>query len=153
MGIREITGYIAHFLLAVYWLYVITRTAPQLRRNARDKKLRLQILLIKSGAILLTTLLVGVIHFWATQWWHVIVAVLVSAVLGRLLNRAYRRIVSVPRHRRSLTQRGGTFKRGYREMQRPLPLPGHPADGRPPTAVNGHEVRRRLSGPVHRHAR
>ena len=114
MGIREITGYIAHCLLAGYWLWVVFSTAPQIRRGARDQRVRRQILMIKTAGVVLTALLVGVIHFWATEWWQVSVAVPVAAGLGVLLNRAYRRRVSLPRHRRTLTHRGRTFERGRR---------------------------------------
>jgi hypothetical protein len=110
---REITGYIAHFLLACYWLWVLFSTVPQLRRGARDKRVRGQLLLIKTLAVLLTTLMVGLIHFWATHWWQVAVALPIVVGLGALLHRAYRRLVAPPRHRRPLTQRGRTFQRDY----------------------------------------
>lgn len=111
MGIREITGYIAHFLLAGYWLWVILSASPQLRRGSRDKRVRAQVLLIKTAAIVLSAVVVGIIHFWATAWWQVIVTVPIAAGLGYLLHRAYRRIVALPRHRRSLTRRARTFQR------------------------------------------
>jgi hypothetical protein len=114
MGIREITGYIAHFLLAGYWLWVVFSTAPQLRRGSRDRRVRLEVLLIKTAGLVLTGLVVGVIHFWATEWWHVVVAVLVAAGLGTLLNRTYRRRVALPKHRLTLTHRARTFERGRR---------------------------------------
>lgn len=113
MGLREVTGYIAHVLLAVYWLWVVATTVPQLRRSSRDVQVRARVLLIKTAAVVLTALLVGVIHFWATQWWQVVVAVPVAAGLGVLLHRAYRRVVVPPRHRRTLTRRGRTFQRTY----------------------------------------
>ena len=112
MGIREITGYIAHVLLAGYWLWVILSTAPQVRLGARGQRVRGQVLLIKTAALALTALLVGVIHFWATAWWQVIVAVVVAAALGMLLRRAYRRLVALPRHRATLTRRARKFERG-----------------------------------------
>ena len=108
MGFREITGYIAHVLLAAYWLWVIACTAPQLRKGARCKVLRLRILLVKSAALMLTAVLVGVIHYWATEWWHVAVAIPVAGVLGVLLRRAYRRLVAAPKHLRTLSQRART---------------------------------------------
>ena len=114
MGIREITGYIAHFLLVGYWLWVVCSTAPQLRRGSRDRRVRLELLLIKTAGLVLTGLLVGVIHFWATEWWHVVVALPVAAGLGTLLHRAYRRRVVLPRHRPTLTRRSRTFERGRR---------------------------------------
>jgi hypothetical protein len=108
MGIREITGYIAHVLLAAYWLWVVACTAPQLRKGARDKSLRLRILLSKSAGLLLTALLVGVIHYWATAWWQVAVAIPVAGVAGVLLRRWYRRLVAAPKHLRTLGQRART---------------------------------------------
>ncbi len=108
MGIREITGYVAHVLLAVYWIWVVARTAPQLRKGARDRRLRFRILLVRSGGLLLTALLVGVIHYWATEVWQVLVALPVAALLGVQLRRSYRRLVTAPRHRRTLSQRART---------------------------------------------
>jgi hypothetical protein len=105
MGLRQITGYIAHALLGAYWLWVITRTAPRLRRGARDRTLRLRVALIKTAAVAVTALVVGVIHFWATEWWHVVVAVLVASVLGLQLHRIYRGLVAAPRHRLTLVRR------------------------------------------------
>jgi hypothetical protein len=90
MGLRQITGYIAHLLLGVYWLWVISRTAPQLRRGVRDRMVRLRVALIKTAALAVTALVVGVIHFWATEWWHVVLAVLCAIVLGLVLHRSYR---------------------------------------------------------------
>lgn len=114
LGIREITGYIAHVLLVGYWLWVVGSTAPQLRRGSRDQRLRLELLLIKTAALVLTGLLVGVIHFWATEWWHVVAALPIAAGLGLLLHRAHRRRVALPRHRATLTHRARTFERGRR---------------------------------------
>jgi hypothetical protein len=119
MGIREITGYIAHLLLAGYWLYVVLSTVPQLRRGTRNRRVRLDVLLIKTTGVLLSALVVGVIHFWATAWWQVVVAVVVAVGLGMLLRRAYRRVVAPPRHRRALTKRGRTFQRRYSTSPRP----------------------------------
>jgi CHASE2 domain-containing sensor protein len=124
--IRAITGYIAHVLLGLYWIWVVSSTAPQLRRSSRDRQARLHILLIKTAAIGLTTIVVGVIHFWATHWWHVIVTVIIAAGLGMLLRRAYRRIVATPRHRLKLTQRARRFERTYHVPGQPLQLPGQP---------------------------
>jgi Na+-driven multidrug efflux pump len=114
LGIREITGYIAHLLLVGYWLWVVFSAAPQLRRGSRDRRVRMEVLLIKTAGFVLTGLVVGVIHFWATEWWHVVVAVLVAAGLGMLLTRAYRRRVALPKHRLTLTHRARTFERGRR---------------------------------------
>jgi hypothetical protein len=108
MGFREITGYCAHVLLAAYWLWVLACTAPQLRKGARNKGLRLRILLVKSAGLLLTAALVGVIHYWATAWWQVAVALPIATVLGVLLRRSYRRLVAAPRHLRTLSQRAKT---------------------------------------------
>ncbi|MDT7657251.1 MAG: hypothetical protein QOF38_1966 [Pseudonocardiales bacterium] len=105
MGLRQITGYIAHLLLGVYWLWVISRTAPQLRRGVRDRMVRLRVALIKTAALAVTALVVGVIHFWATEWWHVVLAVLCAIVLGLVLHRSYRALVAAPRHRLTLVQR------------------------------------------------
>lgn len=121
MGIREITGYIAHFLLAGYWLWVVFSTVPQLRRGARDKRVRSRVLLIKTAAVVLTSLMVGLIHFWATHWWQVVVALPIAIGLGMLLHRAYRRVVAPPRHRRPLTHRGRRYQRRYSTTQAPPP--------------------------------
>ena len=99
--------------------------------------------MIKTAGVVLTALLVGVIHFWATHWWQVIVAVPVAAGLGVLLNRAYRRRVSLPRHRRTLTHRGRTFERGTapgRSLSRQAP-----ASGRRPRPVAQLSPRRRAA--------
>lgn len=112
MGIREVSGYVAHALLAVYWVWVLACTAPQLRKGVRDRGRRLRILLVRTSGLALTALLVGVIHYWATEWWHVIVALPVAGVLGVLLHRSYRRLVAAPRHRRTLTQRARTVRIG-----------------------------------------
>ena len=114
LDIREITGYVAHLLLVGYWLWVVFSAAPQLRRGSRDRRVRMEVLLIKTAGLVLTGLVVGVIHFWATEWWHVVVAVLGAAGLGMLLTRAYRRRVALPKHRLTLTHRARTFERGRR---------------------------------------
>ena len=105
MNIRAVTGYIAHALLGLYWLWVISSTAPQLRRGCRDRGLRVRILLIKTAAVGLTSLVVGVIHFWATAWWQIVAALGAAIVLAVLLRKAYRRLVAAPRHRATLAQR------------------------------------------------
>ena len=119
LGIREITGYVAHFLLAGYWLWIFFSTVPQLRRGARDKRTRTQVLLIKTAAVVLTSLMVGLIHFWATHWWQVAIAAPIVIGLGVLLHRAYRRLVAPPRHRRALTQRGRTYHRRFSTSHAP----------------------------------
>lgn len=105
MDIRAVTGYVAHAVLGLYWLWVVSCTAPQLRRTMRCRGLRIRILLIKTAAVVLTALVVGVIHFWATAWWQIVAAVGVAVVLGFLLRRAYRKLAAAPRHRASLAQR------------------------------------------------
>jgi CHASE2 domain-containing sensor protein len=113
MGIREITGYVAHVLLVGYWIWIVSSTAPQLRRGSRDQRVRVQVLLIKTVAVVLSAVVVSVIHFWATHWWHVIAAVICAVVIGLLLRRAYRRLVALPRHRLTLTRRARRFERRY----------------------------------------
>jgi hypothetical protein len=61
LGIREITGYVAHLLLVGYWLWVVFSAAPQLRRGSRDRRVRMEVLLIKTAGFVLTGLVVGVI--------------------------------------------------------------------------------------------
>ena len=101
MGIREITGYIAHVLLAGYWLWVILSTAPQLRRGARDQRVRTQVLLIKTAAVGLTAAggrrhpLLGHALVAGGRW-----RCRSRPGSGWLLHRAYRRLVALPRHRR-----------------------------------------------------
>ncbi|MFC4944034.1 hypothetical protein [Pseudonocardia sp. GCM10023141] len=114
MDLRQITGLIAHVLLGLYWLWVISSSAPQLRRGARDRPRRLRILMIKTAGVAVTALAVGVIHFWATEWWHVIAALVIAVALGLLLHRAYRTQVAAPRHRRTLTQRARRFESHFR---------------------------------------
>ena len=105
MGIRAVTGYIAHVALVGYWAWVVASTAPRLRKGTRDRRVRARALVIKSAGFLLTAAVVGIIHYWATAWWQVVVAVPVAAGLGVLLHREYRRTVAAPRHRLPLTRR------------------------------------------------
>jgi small-conductance mechanosensitive channel len=119
MGIRQITGYIAYVLLGVYLLWTLSRSAPQLRRSSRDRDVRLRILLIKIATVLVIAVVVGVIHFWATQWWHVIVTLVAAIVIGIFLNRAYRRHVAVPRHRMPLLDRSARTGRKARHKSTP----------------------------------
>jgi hypothetical protein len=121
MGLREISGYVAHVLLALYWLWTLTSSAPQLRKGLRDRGLRVRILLVKSAGIVLTALLVGVIHFWATALWQVGVAIPVAAALGYPLRRAYRRLVQAPRHRLTLVARVRRGRTGP-VLAEPLPV-------------------------------
>lgn len=134
MGIREITGYIAHVLLGIYLVWTISRTAPQLRRSSRDRGVRLRILLIKTAAVAVGAVVVGVIHFWATQWWHVIVAVVAAVLIGVVLNRAYRRHVAIPRHRLTLMARTATTGRRGRHKSDP----GHDQAGLRPDGTMWH---------------
>ena len=64
-----------------------------------------RILAVKSAGVIVTALLVGVIHYWATQWWHVVGALVLAAALSVPLRREYRRLVAAPRHRLTLRQR------------------------------------------------
>jgi hypothetical protein len=109
MGIRAVTGYIAHVALVAYWAWVVASTAPQLRKGTRDRRVRARALAIKSAGFVLTAVVVGIIHYWATAWWQVIVAVPVAAGLGVLLHREYRRTVAAPRHRLPLARRARLF--------------------------------------------
>lgn len=121
MGLREASGYCAHGLLALYWVWLLSCTAPQLRKSSRGRGLKVRVLLTKTAGIGLTALLVGVIHFWATDWWQVITAILVAAVLGVLLHRVYRRLVAAPKHRLTLGRRVQ-----MRRHRRPGLLPAGP---------------------------
>jgi hypothetical protein len=124
MDLRRVTGYIALALLAGYWVWILSRTSPELRRGTRDRSLRLKILLVKTAALVLTALVVLTIHFWATAVWHVLVTVPVALGLGYLLRRAYRRLVALPRHRLPLAQR--VRRAGQLHVIAP-PHPRHPA--------------------------
>ncbi|TCK21512.1 hypothetical protein [Pseudonocardia endophytica] len=105
MDLRRVTGYVALALLAGYWVWILSRTSPELRRGTRDRGLRMRILLVKTAAVVLTALVVLTIHFWATAVWQVLVTVPVAIGAGYLLRRVYRRLVAVPRHRLPLAQR------------------------------------------------
>lgn len=105
MDLRQVTGWIALALLAAYWSGIFLRTAPELRKGTRGRRLRLRILLVKTAALALTGLFVAVVHFWASQWWQVAAAVPVALAGAVALRRAYRRLVAVPRHRVALAQR------------------------------------------------
>ena len=129
MGIRAITGYIAHAALVAYWVWVVASTAPQLRKGTRDRRVRVRVLAIKSTGFLLTAVVVGIIHYWATAWWQVIVALPIAAVLGVLLRREYRRTVAAPRHRLPLTRRA-----------RALDLRRRPRNGAAPLHLRAEEL-------------
>jgi len=109
MDLWVLTGYVAHAALTAYWFWVVASTAPQLRRGTRDRRVRLRVLLIKTAALALTAVLVAIIHYWATAWWQIAVALPPAAVLGVLLRRWYRRTVAAPRHRLTLTRRAKTL--------------------------------------------
>ena len=109
MGLRAVTGYVAHAALLAYWLWTVASTAPQLRKGTRDRRVRLRVLLVKSAGLALTAVVVGVIHYWATAWWQIAVTLPVAAVLAVLLRRAYRRAVAAPRHRLTLAVRVKTL--------------------------------------------
>ena len=109
MEIRAVTGYVAHVMLLAYWMWTVAATAPQLRKGTRDRLIRMRVLAIKTAGFALTALLVGIIHYWATAWWQVVVALPVAAALGVLLRRAYRRTVAVPRHRLTIARRVTAF--------------------------------------------
>lgn len=103
--VRMVTGWIAHAALVAYWVWIISSTAPHLRRGSRDRGLRTRILLLRTAGIVLTAFVVAVIHFWASHPAEVIGAVGVGGVLGTLLRREYRLLVAAPRHRLNLSGR------------------------------------------------
>ena len=119
--LREISGYVAHALLLVYWAWVLCCTAPQLRRSKRGRALKVRVLLVKTAAIVLTALLVGVIHFWATHVWQVALAVPVAAVIGIALRRYHRTLVAAPKHQLTLIARAQ--RRGRRRAAEPVEAP------------------------------
>lgn len=122
MELRPVTGYIAHAVLLAYWLWMVASTAPQLRKGTRDRQTRVRALLIKTAGFVLTAVVVGIIHYWATAWWQVIVTLPIAAVLGMLLRRAYRRTVAAPRHRLTLTRRAKTLDLHRRPRSGSAPL-------------------------------
>ncbi len=122
MELRAVTGYVAHAALLAYWLWMIGCTAPQLRRGTRDRQVRVRVLFIKTAAFVLTALVVGTIHYWATAVWQVVVTVPVAAALGLLLRRLYRRTVAAPRHRLTLVHRAKTLDLRRRPRRGSVPL-------------------------------
>ena len=122
MDIRAVTGYTAHVALVVYWVWVVVSTAPQLRKGTRDRHVRARALAIKSAGFVLTAVVVGIIHYWATAWWQVIVTVPVAAALGVLLHREYRHTVAAPRHRLTLRMRARTIDLRRRPHNDAAPL-------------------------------
>lgn len=130
MELRATTGYAAHAVLLAYWLWVLASTAPELRKGNRDRRVRVRVFAIKTAGFVLTAIVIGVIHYWATAWWQILVTVPVAAVLGVLLRRFYRRTVAAPRHRLTIARRARTFDlhRRSRHGGPPLHLRGA-ADG------------------------
>ena len=122
MGIRAVAGYVAHALLLTYWLWVVASTAPQLRKGTRDRQVRTRVLIIKTAALALTAVVVGIIHYWATAWWQIVVALPIAALLGWQLRRAYRRTVAAPRHRLTLAHRVKTLDVRPRPRANKAPL-------------------------------
>lgn len=131
MGLREVTGYIAHALLGGFWVWVVLSTAPQLRKGVRERGLRLRIALVKTAGLGVAFLAVGVIHFWGTQWWHIVAAAVGAVLLCVLLRRAYGRLVAPPRHRITLRQRA--LVRRYPAVR--VPPPRSPADAEREPAI------------------
>ena len=131
MRLWVLTGYVAHVLIPAYWFWVVACTAPRLRRGTRDRKVRARVLLIKTAGLGLTAVVVGVLHYWATAWWQVVVTLPVAAVLGVLLRRAYRRTVAAPRHRLTLVRRA----RGLRRWPRDGHAPSHLRDDAGPSRI------------------
>jgi hypothetical protein len=123
MGIRAVTGYLAHFLLAGYWVWVISSTTPQLRRSSRCRALAVRLALIKTAGIVVTALTVGVIHFWATQVWHVVATLVIAVAIAIPLRRRYRALVAAPRHRLTLGTRAREFEHRHGFPHRPAPDP------------------------------
>lgn len=109
MELRALTGYAAHAVLLAYWLWVVASTAPELRKGNRGRRVRVRVFAIKTAGFVLTALVIGVIHYWATAWWQILVTVPTAAVLGVLLRRIYRRTVAAPRHRLTIARRARTF--------------------------------------------
>ncbi|WP_224390763.1 hypothetical protein [Pseudonocardia sp. ICBG1293] len=153
MDLRRVTGYLALGVLALYWLWVLTRTAPVLRHGCRDRRLRVRLALVRTAAAGGTALFVATVHFWATSWWHVAAALPVALTGAAGLVRVHRRLVAPPRHRVALAQRvrraghfqvidhpgpGGPHRhaavedaarpvRGFRAVRDLAPAPGQPA--------------------------
>lgn len=112
-AIRPVTGYIAHVLLAGYWIWVIVNTGPQLRKSSRNRALVAQVAVLKSAGIVITAVLVGVIHYWATEFWQVVAALLLAGAIGVPLRKRYRTLVTAPRHRLTLGGRARDFEQRH----------------------------------------
>jgi hypothetical protein len=128
VGLRAVTGCIAHAALLGYWLWVVASTAPQLRKGTRDRQVRARVLILKTAGLALTALVVGIVHYWATAWWQVVVAVPIAALMGWQLRQAFHRTVAAPRHRLTLARRPPATPR--RETAPPPAWRGEAAQGR-----------------------
>ena len=115
--VRAVTGWIAYAVLLTYWVWIISATAPQLRRSRRDRDLRTRILVLRTAGIVLTSFVVAVIHFWSRHPAEIVAAVGIGGVLGTVLRREYRLLVAAPRHRLNL----------YGRLDRRLHGSGEPA--------------------------
>jgi small-conductance mechanosensitive channel len=133
VGLRAVTGCIAHAALLGYWLWVVASTAPQLRKGTRDRQVRARVLILKTAGLALTALVVGIVHYWATAWWQVVVAVPIAALMGWQLRQAFHRTVAAPRHRLTLARRVKTLDARPR-----------PRGGKPPLHLRGEERQRRV---------
>lgn len=129
MGLRQVVGYAAHGILAVYWLWTVSSTAPQLRKGVRGRGVRARVLLIKTAGLLVTAIVVGVVHYWATHWWDVAICLPLAVIAGLLLRRAYRRTVAAPRHRLTFARRARTLD--VLPRHRSGVRPAHLRDGGP----------------------
>ena len=120
-------------LLAGYWLWVVFSTVPQLRRGARDQRIRTQVLLIKTAAV-------GAHRAGGRRdplLGDALVAGGIAACRSRpgsgvLLHRAYRRLVAPPAPgpltRRARSSAGGGWSRQPVVQRRSttVPSPGRP---------------------------
>jgi len=139
MGLRAVTGYIAHTVLLGYWLWVIASTAPQLRKGTRDRQVRMRVLMLKTAGLALTALVVGIVHYWATAWWQIVVALPIAALMGWQLRQAYHRTVAAPRHRLTLARRVKT-----------LDVRPRSRGGKPPLHLRVEKRERRVGRPAGR---
>lgn len=96
--IRQVTGYLAVAGIALYWLFLLTGRAPQIRRGTRSRSLAAKVLLVETTAAVATVLVVVEIHFMATELWQVLAVVAFIIPTNWLLRRIYRRLVAAPRH-------------------------------------------------------
>ena len=117
MDLRRGTGYLVLALLALYLLWVLSRTVLLLRTGSRDRSVG--VLLVRTAGVVLAGLCVATVHFWAGAWWQVAVAVPVALVAATVLYRTHRRLAALPRHRAPLGRR--IRRAGYFEVIRPVP--------------------------------